>query len=113
MGTFILLLVIFFIIIPLGKALWRGYQFHKQWKKATRSMRDAFNQSTRQQSAGAGSQKSQSSRFKKKKINPDVGEYVVFEEISCNVGQSSAETSSETRYSSESQVEDAVWEDIK
>ena len=64
-------------------------------EKATRSMRDAFNQSTRQQSAGAGSQKVAVVSLQKKKINPDVGEYVVFEEISCNVGQSSAETSSE------------------
>lgn len=113
MGTFILLLVIFFIIIPLGKIIWRGYLFHRQWKKATRGMRDAFNQSTRQQSDDSGPQKSRSSRFKKKKINPDVGEYVVFEEIACNVSQSTDDTASETRYSSESQIEDAVWEDIK
>lgn len=72
-------------------------------------MRDAFNQ-TRQQAAG---QSANSSSRKKKKIDPNVGEYVAFEEIACNTTTQTTDSDGRTTYRSESQVEDAVWEDIK
>ncbi len=109
MGTFILLLFIFFIVIPLAKVLWKAYLLHRQWNKATRGMRDAFNQ-TRQQASQSAS--SHQRRNKKKKIDPNVGEYVAFEEIACNTTTQTA-SQDDTAFRSEPQVEDAVWEDIK
>jgi len=110
MGTFILLLFIFFIVIPLAKVLWKAYLLHRQWNKATQGMRDAFNQ-TRQQASQSKS--SYRRRDKKKKIDPNVGEYVAFEEIACNTTAQTAEPQDDAKLRSEPQVEDAVWEDIK
>lgn len=116
MGTFILLLFIFFIVIPVCKLLWRGWQFHRRWKDATAGLRDAYarayGQQTRNGSAGQP-------RRKKKKIDPNVGEYVAFEEIhSTTTSADSSTTTSagstgDKGFRAEPQVEDAVWEDVK
>lgn len=73
-------------------------------------MRDTFNQTYQQ--SGESSTRAASAK-KKKKIDPNVGEYVAFEEIACNVTTESGDSNGNTRFRSESQVEDAVWEDIK
>ena len=112
MGTIILILFIIFVVWPLCKLIWRGYQVHQQWKKATEGMRDAFNQS--RQPGSNGQRQQGAKRGRKKKIDPNVGEYVAFEEISCNVNsQSTTDASGQTHTRTESQVEDAVWEEIK
>lgn len=87
----------------------RGWMFHRQWKQATDNLRNAFNGGGRDGS----SQQPEQPKRKKKKIDPNVGEYVAFEEIKV-----SAETTTETgdSYSSvrtESQIEDITWEDVK
>lgn len=108
MGTLILLLILFFVGYPLIKALWRGYQLHRQWRKATEGLRDAFSQAQGQQRRSDPAKP----RQKKKKIDPSVGEYVAFEEISCEVKSENADGSTKTTYRRESQVEDVTWEDI-
>lgn len=51
---------------------------------------------------------------KKKKIDPTVGEYVAYEEISCTVeAQTAADTDGSRKIKVEEQVEDAVWEEIR
>lgn len=105
---FLLLILIVFVIIPLCKLLWRGWLIRQQWKRATQGMRDAFNQAQRQQQA-----QQQQAQQRKKKIDPTVGEYVAFEEIACDVKTETRSDGSSTTIRTESQVEDAVWEDIK
>lgn len=114
MGTFILLLLIFFVIIPVCKLLWRGWQFHRRWKDATSNLRDAYARAYGQ-AQGAADQGRQQPRRKKKKIDPNVGEYVAFEEIHTESTSttSSADSRGNTTFRSESQIEDAVWEDVK
>ena len=76
-------------------------------------MRDAFDQARAQ---AAGRSDSQSSpRRKKKKIDPNVGEYVAFEEVSTSTTtetKTSADGRSTKHVRTESQVEDAVWKDL-
>ncbi|MDE6288225.1 MAG: DUF4834 family protein, partial [Muribaculaceae bacterium] len=49
-----------------------------------------------------------------KKIDPNVGEYVAFEEIKTSTTVSeTTEADGSTRIKVESQIEDAVWEEIK
>lgn len=74
-------------------------------------MRDAFNQAHQQSSGPSASESNK--KHKKKKIDPNVGEYVAFEEISCNTTKQTTDSDAKTAFRSESQVEDAVWEDIK
>lgn len=110
MTTFFLLLILFFIIYPMLRALWAGFKLHRNWRKATEGFRDAYRRA-------AGSQPQQP-KPKKKKIDPNVGEYVAFEEIKTETtAYSSTETSADgtttTEIKVESQIEDAVWEDIK
>jgi len=113
MGTFFLLLFIFFVVIPVCKLLWRGWQFHRRWKDATANLRDAYNKAYSASSRG-DDRKSQQPRRKKKKIDPNVGEYVAFEEIrSSSATTASAHGNGDTAYRSEPQIEDAVWEDVK
>ena len=106
--TILLFLLIFFVIIPLCKALWHGWKIRQQWKQATQGMRDAFRQAQEQQKA-----REEEARKPKKKIDPEVGEYVAFEEIACDVKTEARSADGHTTVRTESQVEDAVWEDIK
>lgn len=113
MGTILFLLLFFFIILPLFKIVWRGWQFTRRWKDATAGMREAYNRAAAD--AADGRKQYRKSSAKKKKIDPSVGEYVTFEEL--NVDTTTTEkTSSDGKTASvrvESQVEDAVWEEIK
>ena len=99
MGTFILLLLIFFVVIPVCRLLWRGWQFHRRWKDATANLRDAY------------------ARAYGKKIDPNVGEYVAFEEIHESSSASSSAPAdgkgNTSTFRAESQIEDAVWEDVR
>lgn len=108
MMTFIFLLFLFFVILPLCNILWRGWQFSRRWKRATADMREAYRRATGQ------NQQPEQPAPKKKKIDPEVGEYVVFEEIACNTNIESEEhPDGSTTIKAESQVEDAVWEEIR
>ena len=55
-------------------------------------------------------------RSRRKKIDPEVGEYVAFEEVSDSGSESHAKTDGGSRsrdeYKNESQITDAEWEDI-
>lgn len=119
MGTFFLLLFIFFIVIPLCRALWRGWQFHRRWREATRGMRDAFARASGTAADGSDKRRQpHSAPAKKKKIDPSVGEYVAFEEIHVSSTESTqtrtdAAGRTHTTVHTESQIEDAVWEDIR
>ena len=114
MGTFILLLLIFFVVIPVCRLLWRGWQFHRRWKDATANLRDAYARAYGQQTAGDTRQQP---RRKKKKIAPNVGEYVAFEEIHESSSASSSAPAdgkgNTSTFRAESQIEDAVWEDVR
>lgn len=109
MGTILLLLFIIFVVWPLCRFAYHVWQTRRQWQQATDRMRDAFRQ-TYGQNRTPGDQ---APKKKKKKIDPTVCEDVVFEEIACDV-KSQTYTSadgSRTTYT-ESQVEDAIWEDL-
>lgn len=112
MGTFLFLLLFFFVLWPLGRAawaLWRQYRMVKDHMRRASEMQDAFNRAR----GGAGSREAQQPRPRKKKIDPSVGEYVAFEEI--RTFNSDSETSgrdASTQTPPASQVEDADWVDL-
>ena len=114
MGTFIFLLIFFFILLPLGRvvwAVWRQYRMLRRHMRDAEAMRDAF-----ARGASGGRAKEDESgvlpRRKKKKIARDVGEYVAFEEVKVFSSQTDgAEPAAD--FKSETQVEDADWEEIK
>ncbi len=113
MGTFLFLLFVFFIVIPIIRVMitiWRA-------RRQTRRFFDQF-----RNAAGAGSGSSSQTRQNdaprqpkaKKKIDPTVGEYVAFEEIKSETTQTAGGTAGAKTYTEvEQQIVDVEWEDIK
>lgn len=109
MGTFLFLLFVFFIVIPVIRVvitIWR----------ARRQTRRFFDQFRNAAGAGASSQtgrkEPQQKPRSKKKIDPSVGEYVAFEEIKSET--TTTDRQNTTTYTEvEQQVVDVDWEDIK
>ena len=124
MGTFLLLLFIFFIVVPLVKVGIRIYAMRRQWKEFYRAATGqsprsggrgfGFSRSRKDGRGPASSAKDGAQRQRGKKIDPDVGEYVAFEEISCNVGNSSKADDAKTsaKFKTEQQIVDVEWEDL-
>ncbi len=112
---YILLIILAVWLVP---KLVRGYMFIHRIKKQTRTMYEQmYNNDPR-----ARQQQQRSSRRpgwsaptqRRKKIDPNVGEYVKFQEITVTeTTQQSADDTSRTTYTVEQQITDAEWEDIK
>jgi hypothetical protein len=98
------ILFVYFIVFPLFRVGKFVYKTRKQ-------MKGFYNA----QNGNAGSNKArgqqQQPRQTEKKIDPNVGEYVEFEELADNPAQTQANTS-HTNYAPSSPIEDAEWEDI-
>ncbi|MDE5635984.1 MAG: DUF4834 family protein [Muribaculaceae bacterium] len=111
-GLFILILIAIWIV----PKLIRGYMFVHRIRKQTRRMyeqmyNNGFGQgdtSGKKTSDNYSTQGSHSQR-RRKKIDPSVGEYVSFEEIS---DTRTTSQSPHANYTIEQQVSDAEWEDI-
>lgn len=131
MGYFLLFLLIFFVVIPLGKAIYQVYKLRKQTRRFFEQMhRDMTGEeppkAKKSKSRGFGfgfgrgaassDDESRPPKSRKKKIPADVGEYVAFEERSLTREEiDEIYTSAEkrkTRFRSESQVTDVEWEEI-
>lgn len=107
-GFLILVLIGYFVIWPIVKVAIRV-------RSAQRQFRDAMSGT----GASAWTRASQTSRpggwsrpfrRKPKKIGPEVGEYVAFEEVDI-AEESTAEAPAD--FNAEPQVSDAEWEDLK
>lgn len=113
MALIFAILFFVFILYPVGKALWRGYQLQQSWKRATQGFRDAY----RHAASGADGSRHAAPKRKKKKIDPNVGEYVAFEEVTVSASETTeTQTGQKSTYTNtytESQIEDAVWEEIR
>lgn len=96
MATFIILVLVFFLLWPVIKI---GYKIHR----AQRQMRNAFEQAARQQQ--------QQEAEREKIFDRNVGEYVDFEEIENTDNNTKPQYNPTVKI--EPQIEDAEWEDIK
>lgn len=106
--TYLLILILFAVIfVPLAKALWAIFS---QVRKVRQFMNDPT--SYFRGAYGAADNNGRSKK-KKKKFEPNEGEYIEFTEISCNTTTQSADGSTTTSYTREEQVTDIEWEDIK
>ena len=101
----IIFLFIFIVLFLFRKqiSLWLFKSFVN---KVNKQANNAFRQAQEQQQASE-----RPNHRKKKKIDPAVGEFVNFEEIKNSEPQEP--TKSRPDIQQESQVEDAIWEDIK
>lgn len=112
--TIVLILVFWFILRPLFRILFGFYRLRKQ-------VNDMFSQQQKgsRTNSSKGTHQAQGQQKKKKIIDPNVGEYVEFEEINTSDNRNSTtQTPGQTRYdagtySSGNNIEDVEWEDIK
>lgn len=111
--SFLLFLLILWLLYTLFRPLIR------QWvdRRMQRRFTDAFRQATgtpppppRQERRGGWS--TVGMRRRKKKIDPSVGEYVKYEDITVTETTTNTDSSQTTDYVREQQIVDAEWEDL-
>lgn len=113
MGSFIIALIIIFIVWPMIKVGWRIYRMQSQARQIFSQMNNARNAAAEPSQRKAGWSKPAAG--KRKKIDADTGEYVSFENIRVTSEESRGSgtaTESHTEFRAESQISDAEWEDI-
>ena len=109
LGTLLLILIIFFLVLPLFKVGLKIYGFQKKAK-------DAFSQYNRQQQKQAEEYESQQRRQQRRQRRKSMGEYVDFEEITGSTHSAAPRQASSKKPSShhnEPLISDAEWEEIK
>lgn len=110
--AFFFLLILIFILIPIGRVFLAVYKAKRQtqrmWEQYNNNAQ-AFRRQYQQRSRGY-SQPDQP-QPKKKKIGRDVGEYVDFEEIAGSSTTQTEQSNTHKEYH-EQQVTDAEWEEI-
>ncbi len=101
----IFFLLFIFIVLPVIVLLTRTAFFVH---RARKSVRDAF----RGMDGSDNSGQNNAAPRRSKKIDPNEGEYVAFEDITMSTTETSDDGRRSTRYTVEQQIVDAEWEDI-
>lgn len=101
MGTFLLLLILFFVVMPLVRGMLALYRA----RRAARKYFEQFRRNAGNQQQNTGPQP----RKARKKINPEDGEFVSFEEIP---GKNDSDNKKQTKVTVEQQIVDVEWEDL-
>lgn len=118
MLSFILLLLIIFVLWPLVRFGWTIYHVRRQYNDTVNHARQAARQA---ESANRPGGWSAPRRRPAKVVRPDEGEYVEWEEVSGTTSSSSSATdadgdttytSSKTSTYSSERISDAEWEDV-
>lgn len=111
MLTFLFLLILFFILWPVIKAVYAVNKARNQARDFFNQARTGYNQGYNPNAERPGGWSRNADSVRPKIFTRDMGEYVDFEEIegSASTGET---TYTRTSYSSESFVSDAEWEDI-
>lgn len=104
----IFFLLFIFIILPFLIILIRTAFFVH---RARNGIRDAFRGTNDAYGQNGGGQDAAAPR-RSKKIDPNEGEYVAFEDITISATETSDNRQQHTRYTVEQQIVDAEWEDI-
>lgn len=124
-----LIFIILFVLLPLGVAAYRIWDYRRRMQRFMNDPAGAMADEMRRQQSKAGNRSKKKSRniftdffgfgdseeeqIRKKKIPEDVGEYVNFTEVSANDTQTTGSDGTHTEYKTEEQISDAEWEDIK
>lgn len=100
----LLVFLMFFIIVPIIKAVLMVQRFKNQ-------ARDMFNRATGRSTGNSSNHNNPQPQRQRKKIDPGVGEYVEFEEI--EVTSQTHTDNGNISYRTESQITDVEWEDVR
>lgn len=103
------LLIIFFIVF----IVWPLIKFFWAIRKAQKQAHRAFEQATGTKWGQHKSKNHNTTSYKEKIFDSNVGEYVEFEEVEHDNTPDNEEKSTSKKFKIEQQVTDAEWEDIK
>lgn len=107
LSLILLILFLLFMYVILSPIIRVARAVHKA-KKVMQNMYDSMGGRQNE------SQEDEPYRRAEKKIDPNVGEYVEFEEIADDSDFNAANTENmHEEYTTEAQIEDAEWEDVK
>lgn len=111
MLSFLLILFVIFIVIPIARVLWALYRVRRSTRSFFRQFETAGTTYGHRSSAGSNGQRQERRRHRQrgKKISEDVGEYVNFEDLPGRYGE---DFKQEVKYTVEEQVVDVEWEDV-
>lgn len=119
MLTFLIIALLLFLFWPVIKAMLAINRARKQARQMYEQAQRAADEEARRRRPGGWSAPSghghDTNRPSGKKINPDDGEYVEWEDISVSSSAYSAEkdtSAGRTRFTAEEQVIDVEWEDL-
>lgn len=94
--------------------MWKLWQLRRTYRRASSGLNDIFAQTFGRRAPDRdGFHPRPAPPRKKKKIDPSVGEYVSFEEIKDTSAAAHTDSAGDTSVKTESQIEDAVWEEIR
>lgn len=100
--SLIFLLLFVFVFWPLIKFGWKIFRFNQEISDQNKRARQTRQQARQQQKPE-----------KKKKIDPNVGEYVAFTEVEVSEESTHNSAGSTSYVKTEEQITDISWEDIK
>lgn len=118
MGTFLLILFIMFVVVPLLRGAWAIYKLRRQARSVFEAMhRDNASERRRREAENrpAGWQQAEGRR---KIISKNEGEYVEWEEVemtseTTTAFSDSAQSQRRPRTVDEQRIVDVEWEDVK
>ena len=118
MGTFLLLLFIFFIVIPLGRVIWTVSSMRRKARKAMEQMAERQQREARRREAERRPAGWSSARSTEKIFSKADGEYVDYEEVTVSVETEQTASYEPTNRrmrrgaTMEQRIIDVEWEDI-
>ncbi len=114
MFKIVIILLFAFLIWPIVKLIYYLFSAHRYVRKQQEAFRDAYSRAYGEQSGGRRYGTGPTpSRQRKKVFSKSDGEYVDFEEISCDVADRYASATDGATYIREDQISDAEWTEIK
>ena len=118
MGTFLLLLFIFFIVIPLGRVIWTVSSMRRKARKAMEQMAERQQREARRREAERRPAGWSSARSTEKIFSKADGDYVDYEEVTVSVETEQTASYEPTNRrmrrgaTMEQRIIDVEWEDI-
>lgn len=115
MGYILFLLIIGFLLWPFIKLFWNIFLKARQMRDFMRDPADFFNRQAQQaygQSYGQHDHEAYRPRRRRKKIDPDVAEYVEYTEEQLSQEELDARANRSVNFSTEQQVVDIKWKDL-
>ena len=113
MFGFLLLLLLIFILLPVFKIGWQLWSNMRRMRRFMANPQEFFRQQQANATASARHPHASAPRRKAKKIDRDTGEYVRFEEVEVSEEELVMAQNTTETYTTESQITDIEWEDIK